>query len=65
MEGVDYGDVEILYRVSNGPLNLNQGGNSGRALDVVTKLRSGWESKSYVRVVAEKARVVQVDSWDN
>ena len=65
MEGVDYGDVEILYRVSNGPLNLNQGGNSGRDLDVVTKQRSGGESKSYVRVVAEKAGVVQVDSWDN
>ena len=37
MEGADYGDMEILYRVRSGPFNLNQGGNSGRDLDVVTK----------------------------
>ena len=65
MEGVDYGDMEILYRVRNRQFNLNQGGNSGKDLDVMTKQKSGGESKSDVRVVAEKAGVVQVDSWDN
>lgn len=55
----------VLQEAAIDNLALTQGGNRVPDLDVVTKQRSGVETKSYGKVMTEKAQVVHYTSWDN